>query len=139
MAKTKADWFAEAQEAGHLDADADADDYTIDQLKEMLGEDEKAGSDGESSSVADTIANAPGIDAGNIVSSPVVQSTTEEVPREGDETSMPNVLETEPAAPVSTQEPDEPIAQTLAAGAGEHTPPDPEKFDSEGRLRDPNA
>ena len=87
----------------------------------------------ESSSVEETIEGAADIEAGNVVRSPVTQSTTEATPREGDETSMPNKLETEPAVPVSTQRPDEPIANTLAAGAGEHTPPDPQVFDKEGR------
>lgn len=85
--------------------------------------------------VEETIADAPGIDPGNVVPTAVVQSTTTETPRAGDETPMPNAVETEPAVPVSTQKPDEPIAQTLAAGAGEHTPPDPDKFDKEGRPR----
>jgi hypothetical protein len=85
-------------------------------------------------SVADTIESASGIDIGNEGKSlPVVQSTTDEAPREGDRTSMPNVLESKPAVPVSTQKPDEPIAQTMAGGAGEHTPPDPAEFDKEGR------
>ena len=86
--------------------------------------------------VADTIESAGDIDIGNEgVQVPVVQSTTDSAPREGDQTSMPNKLETEPATPVSTQRPDEPIAQTMKGGAGEHTPPDPEKFDKEGRPR----
>ena len=125
---TKQEMLDELIERGDLADDANADDYTGDQLKAML-----SGESAGASSVAETIENAEGIDAGNIVSAPVVQSTTEETPREGDETPMPNVLETEPAPPVSTQEPDVPIAQTLVAGAGEHTPPDPDKFDKEGR------
>jgi len=137
MAKSKADWMAEAIDAGHIDADADPDDYTIDQLKDMLGE---GSSDGESSSVADTIENAPGIDAGNITPTPVVQSTTTETPAEADESSLPNAMDAKVNdPPVRSGRPDIPIAQTLAAGAGEHTPPDPDEFDSEGRPRDPNA
>lgn len=138
MAKTKADWMAEAADAGHIAADANPDDYTVDQLKDMLG----AGSsgDGDAPTVADTIANAPGIDAGNITPSPVVQSTTEETPAEADESSLPNAMDAKVNdPPVRAGRPDIPIAQTLAAGAGEHTPPDPDEFDSEGRPRDPNA
>ena len=126
----KQDLFDEAQDKGLVADDADAGDYTVAELEALLG-----GGGSESSSVEETIANAPGIDPGNVSASAVVQSTTEETPRPGDETPMPNTLETEPAAPVSTQEPDVPIAQTLAAGAGEHTPPDPEVFDKEGRPR----
>lgn len=133
MAKSKADWMAEAADAGHIAADADPDDYTIDQLKDMLG---NGGSDGESSSVADTIANTDGIDAGNITPSPVVQSTTEETPAEADESSLPNAMDAKPIdPPVRSALPDVPIAQTLAAGAGEHTPPDPDAFDKEGRPK----
>jgi len=127
---TKQEMVDELIESGQLAEDADPDDYTGDQLKAML-----SGGSSDGATVADTIDATPGLDAGNVAESPVVQSTTEVVPRDGDETSMPNALETEPAAPVSTQQPDEPIAQTLAAGAGEHTPPDPEKFDNEGRPK----
>lgn len=67
---------------------------------------------------------------------PVVQSITHEVHNPEDETSMPNVLGTDPEdPPLHTARPDVPIAQTLAAGAGEHTPPDPKEFDAEGRPR----
>lgn len=38
--------------------------------------------------------------------------------------------------PVATTRPDEEIVQSLVTGAGAHTPPDPEKYDAEGRLRD---
>lgn len=135
MAKTKADWFADAQEAGHVDADANADDYTVDQLKDMLGEGGGSGDD-DAPTVADTIANAPGIDPGNITASPVVQSTTEETPAEADESSLPNAMDAKPIdPPVRSALPDVPIAQTLAAGAGEHTPPDPDLFDKEGRPK----
>jgi hypothetical protein len=49
---------------------------------------------------------------------------------------MPNELNTEgERPPVATQKPDVPIAQTLAAGAGEHTPPDPDEFDQAGRPK----
>jgi hypothetical protein len=35
--------------------------------------------------------------------------------------------------PYATGKPDEPILTALATGAGGHTPPDPDEFDSEGR------
>jgi hypothetical protein len=38
-------------------------------------------------------------------------------------------------APVRTARPDVPIAAVLAAGAGEHKPPDPDKFDRDGRPK----
>jgi hypothetical protein len=88
----------------------------------------------ESESVAETIEKAPGIDAGNVADSPVVQSTTEETPAKADESSLPNALDAKPEdPPVRAARPDTPIAQTLAAGAGAHTPPDPKEFDKEGR------
>jgi len=90
----------------------------------------------EAASVAETIEAAPGIDAGNVADSPVVQSTTTETPAEADESSLPNALDAKVNdPPVRSGDPDIPIAQTLAAGAGEHTPPDPKLFDKEGRPR----
>jgi hypothetical protein len=63
-----------------------------------------------------------------------VESITEKVPSEADATSAPNVVNTDhERPPVATSTPDTPIAQTLAAGAGEHTPPDPDVFDKDGR------
>jgi hypothetical protein len=60
---------------------------------------------------------------------PTVQSTTEATPAEADKTSMPNAMDAKPEEPpVRAAKPDTPIAQTLAAGAGEHTPPDPKMF-----------
>jgi hypothetical protein len=86
----------------------------------------------ESTSVEETIENAPGLEPGE----GAVQSTTEETPREADETSAPNSVSTEiEAPPVSTTKPDVPVAQVLTAGAGAHTPPDPDEYDSEGRPR----
>jgi hypothetical protein len=66
-----------------------------------------------------------------------VQSTTEATPSPADETPMPNHVNTEnEQPPVRTSSPDTPIAQTLVAGAGEHTPPDPKVFDRRaGRAR----
>ncbi len=90
----------------------------------------------EAESVAETIAAAPGIEPGNVADTPVVQSTTTETPAEADETSLPNALDAKPDdPPVRAASPDVPIAQTLAAGAGAHTPPDPKLFDKEGRPR----
>lgn len=91
----------------------------------------------ESESVEETIKKAPGIEPGNLVAAPVVQSTTDKTPTEASKTSMPNVIETEPEVPpIHTAKPDTPIAQTLTAGAGEHTPPDPDEYDKEGRPRE---
>ena len=93
----------------------------------------------ESSSVAETIENAPGIEPGyaNEDASTAVQSTTEETPADADKSSYPNAMDAKPEdPPVRAAQPDTPIAQTLTAGAGEHTPPDPDEFDSEGRPRE---
>lgn len=43
------------------------------------------------------------------------------------------------APPLHTARPDVPIAQVLASGAGEHTPPDSKEFDAEGRPREIDA
>lgn len=37
MARSKSDYFNEAQAAGHVPEDAEADDYSVDQLRAMLG------------------------------------------------------------------------------------------------------
>jgi len=88
----------------------------------------------EYESVEETIAAAKGVDPGNITTSSVVQSTTKVTPAEADKTSLPNAMDAKPEdPPVRASKPDTPIAQTLVAGAGEHTPPDPDEFDSEGR------
>ena len=88
----------------------------------------------EYESVEETIAAAKGVDPGNIVTSSVVQSTTKVTPAEADKTSLPNAMDAKPEdPPVRASKPDTPIAQTLAAGAGAHTPPDPAEYDSEGR------
>ncbi len=90
----------------------------------------------EYESVEETIAAAKGVDPGNIVTSSVVQSTTKVTPAEADKTSLPNAMDAKPEdPPVRASKPDTPIAQTLVAGAGEHTPPDPKEYDSEGRPR----
>jgi hypothetical protein len=90
----------------------------------------------EHSSVAETIEAAPGIEPGNISEVVAVQSTTEETPAEADKTSAPNALDAKPEdPPVRAAKPDTPIAQTLTAGAGAHTPPDPDMFDKDGRPK----
>ena len=65
-----------------------------------------------------------------------VQSTTTATPAEADKSSLPNAMDAKPEdPPVRAAKPDTPIAQTLAAGAGEHTPPDPKEFAPSGRPR----
>lgn len=77
---------------------------------------------------------------GEVTNLPVVQSTTEATPAEADKTSMPNAVNAENEdPPVRTSSPDTPIAQTLAAGAGEHMPPDPDKFGPDSRPLPPDA
>lgn len=71
---------------------------------------------------------------GEAVGPPLVQSTTTTTPAEADKTSVPNALDAKPEdPPVRAARPDTPIAQTLAAGAGAHTPPDPDEFGPDGR------
>jgi hypothetical protein len=65
---------------------------------------------------------------------PAVQSITESTPAEADKSPLPNAMDAKPEdPPVRASKPDTPIAQVLAAGAGAHTPPDPEEYDPEGR------
>ncbi len=128
---TKDEMLAELKEAGKVDADASADDFKADELKAML-----SGESAAAPTVAETIDAHPDLEAGNVAESPVVQSTTTETPAEADESSLPNAMDAKVNdPPVRAGEPDIPIAQTLAAGAGEHTPPDPDVFDKEGRPR----
>ena len=49
----------------------------------------------ESSSVEETIKKAKGVDPGEAIGPPLVQSTTEQTPSPADETSVPNHLNTE--------------------------------------------
>jgi len=68
--------------------------------------------------------------------SSAVQSTTTETPAEADKSSLPNAMDAKPDdPPVRAATPDTPIAQTLAAGAGAHTPPDADEFDPDGRPK----
>jgi hypothetical protein len=85
--------------------------------------------------MADSKANKQ-INEGDVVGAPLVQSTTAATPSPADETSMPNHQNTDSEQPpVRTAKPDTAIAQTLTAGAGEHTPPDSDVFGPDGRPR----
>lgn len=78
-----------------------------------------------------------GIDKAESVSVQTVQSVTKVTPAEADKSSLPNAMDAKPDdPPVRAAKPDTPIAQTLAAGAGEHTPPDPKEFAPSGRPRE---
>ena len=71
-----------------------------------------------------------------------VQSITVSLPAAspGSQEVGPSPPDTEhEAPPLHTARPDVAIAQVLASGAGEHTPPDPKEFDPEGRVREINA
>lgn len=94
----------------------------------------------EATTVEETIENAEGIEAGAEGAVAPVQSTTETQPSEADTSSAPGPYQGEGAPrsedpPVRAANPDTPIAQVLTAGAGEHTPPDPDEFDSQGRPK----
>ncbi len=94
----------------------------------------------EATTVEEVIENAPGIEPGAEGAVAPVQSTTEETPSAADGTSAPGPYQGDDAPkiedpPVRTGRPDTPIAQVLTAGAGAHTPPDPDEFDKEGRPR----
>ncbi len=84
---------------------------------------------------ADAAAKKAGVDE---AAAPIgVQSVTVVMPAEADKSSVNNADDAESEQPpVRAGKPDTPIAQTLAAGAGAHDPPDPEVFDSEGRPRE---
>jgi hypothetical protein len=62
---------------------------------------------------------------------------TAEPPAEADKSSYagPGDAEAE-QPPVRTTRPDVPIAVSMATGAGQHVPPDPDKYDAEGRVKD---
>ena len=77
------------------------------------------------------------IDEGEAAGPATVQSTTTVTPAEADKSSLPNAMDAKSEdPPVRASKPDTPIAQTLAAGAGAHTPPDPEEFAPSGRPRE---
>ena len=90
----------------------------------------------ESTSVEETIENTQGLEPGAEGAVAPVQSTTEETPAEADESSYPGPMDAKPEQPpVRAAKPDTPIAQVMTGGAGEHTPPDSDEFDSEGRPK----
>jgi len=65
-----------------------------------------------------------------------VVSTTKEMPAKADETSYPIPNDAElNQPPVRTHRPDVAIAQTLAAGAGEHVPPSSDEVYASGRAK----
>lgn len=99
--------------------------------------DTKTESKAEAQSVSDTIKSAKGIDAGQVRELTTVQSTTTVTPAEADKSPMPTGDDAESEQPpVRAAKPDTPVAQTLVAGAGEHTPPDPKEFAPSGRPRE---
>ncbi len=81
---------------------------------------------------ADAAAKKAGVDE---AAAPIgVQSVTVVMPAEADKSSLPNAGDAESEQPpVRAGRPDTPIAQTLAAGAGAHQPPDPDVFGPDGR------
>ena len=85
------------------------------------------------SSVTET-SGAEGLEQGPVG----VQSTTTVTPSKADESSSPGPYQGDGAPksedpPVRAAKPDTPIAQSLVAGAGQHTPPDPDEFGPDGR------
>jgi hypothetical protein len=82
------------------------------------------------------IEKADGVEAPTAMGVTPVQSVTTSLPAEspGSQEVGPSAPDTNPEAPpLHTGKPDEPIAQVLASGSGEHTPPDPDVFDPDGR------
>jgi hypothetical protein len=100
--------------------------------------DAPAAEDAEEAAVSmdERIENAKGVDKPEEHGVASVQSVTVELPDEspGSKEVGPSAPDTNPEAPpLHTGKPDEPIAQVLAAGSGQHTPPDPEVFGPDGR------
>ena len=87
------------------------------------------------------VGSTAGMKAGEAAGPATVQSTTEKTPAEADKSSLPNAMDAKTNdPPVRAGEPDIPIAQTLAAGSGAHTPPDPDEFGPDGRPKgDPDT
>jgi hypothetical protein len=84
------------------------------------------------------VGSSAGMKKGEAVGPPLVQSTTTKTPAEADKTSANTALDAKSEdPPVRAGKPDTPIAQTLAAGAGAHTPPDPDVFGPDGRPLEP--
>lgn len=87
-------------------------------------------------SMADRIDKAKGVDHPEDIGVAPVQSVTTALPAEspGSKEVGPSAPDTNPEAPpLHTGKPDTPIAQVLASGSGEHTPPDPSEFGPDGR------
>lgn len=61
---------------------------------------------------------------------------TSEPEKSADQTSYPGGEADPEDPPVRTTRPDVPIVQSLATGAGQHVPPDPDVYRPDGRLRD---
>jgi hypothetical protein len=61
---------------------------------------------------------------------------TSEPKRSGDKSSSPGGEAYPEDPPVRTTRPDVPIVQSLATGAGQHVPPDPDDYTPEGRVRE---
>lgn len=137
MARTHAELDEAASEAGHTWSD---DGLTVAEKEAELGGGDGAREYKGEGSVEETIENADGLEPGAEGAVAPVQSTTDETPSAADETSAPGPYQGDDAPksndpPVRTDRPDVPIAQVLASGAGEHTPPDPDEYDAEGRPR----
>lgn len=60
---------------------------------------------------------------------------TEDAPKQDDKVAYVVGDAEHEDPPVRTARPDTPIAASLAAGAGEHRPPDPDQFDRDGRPK----
>lgn len=61
---------------------------------------------------------------------------TSEPKRSADKTSASGGEAYPEDPPVRTTRPDVPIAVSMATGAGQHVPPDPEEYRPDGRVRD---
>ena len=61
---------------------------------------------------------------------------TSEPKRSADKSSSPGGEAYPEDPPVRTTRPDVPIVESMASGAGEHVPPDPDVYTPDGRVRD---
>ncbi len=78
-----------------------------------------------------------GIEPGESVSVPAVDSVATVAPANADKTSAPNDNDAKAnQPPVRTNRPDVAIAQVLAVGAGAHEPPDDPHVGADGRWYD---
>jgi hypothetical protein len=65
------------------------------------------------------------------------QILTSEPPAEADKSSYPVADDAKShQPPVRSTRADVPIAVSMATGAGQHVPPDPDEYDAQGRPRD---